>query len=85
MVCFSFRPIHQGRLLIELHSGKLPLAEPLTLVRPCLLRVGASLSIYFADLFCLSTRQMLQVPSNVIVAVAATRMYRLLVEFGSKL
>ena len=65
------------RLLIELYSGKLPV--PLTLVCPCLLRLGVKLSFSYAFL-----RQILQTPSNIIVAVAATGMYRLLVLFGSE-
>ena len=77
-----FVPFNSSRwLLIELYSRKPPLAEPLTIVRPCLLRVGCDV----IDFLCISTRQMLLLPSNIMVTAAATRMYRHLVEFGSEL
>ena len=67
------------RLLIGLHL----LAAPMTLVRPGSLRVIGT-DCEFINLFCLSARQILQTPSNIIVTIAATRMYRLLVKFGSE-
>jgi hypothetical protein len=72
-------PLRQ--LLIEIYFRNSPLAGPLTLVRPCLLRVGCDV----IDFLCISTRQIVLLPSNVTVTIAATRMYRLLVEFGSEL
>ena len=38
---------------------------------------------YVIDFLRLSTTQILQPPSNIIVTVAATRMYRLLIQYGS--
>jgi hypothetical protein len=67
-------------LPIEIHSGKLPV--PLTLVRPCLLRMGERLGHRLLTVR-LSTPQILQVPSNIIATIAATSMYRLLLKFGS--
>jgi hypothetical protein len=55
----------------------------MTLVRPGSLRVIGT-DYEFINLFCPSARQILQTPSNIIVTIAATRMYRLLVKFGSE-
>ena len=72
---FSFPLIHQRLVLIELHSGKL--TETLDLVRPFFLRWGEVNSLRR------STTQMPQMPSMIVVTIAATRIYRSLINFAS--
>ena len=72
---FSFPLIHQTLVLIELHSCKL--TETLDLVRPLLLRWGEVNSLRR------STTQMPQMPSMIVVTIAATRIYRSLINFAS--
>ena len=72
---FLFPIIHHRRVLIEPYFGKLPV--PLNLVGPCLLLVGDIDSLRF------STTQLPQTPSMIIVTIAATRMYRSLINLFS--
>jgi hypothetical protein len=74
---FPFPPIFRGWLLIKLYSGELPVS--LTLVCPYHERG----SVDVIDLLDVSTLQLPQLPGIIIVTIAATRMYRSLINFGS--
>jgi hypothetical protein len=65
-------------LLIELHSCNHQNLSPSYVLFPYKWEKD-----YIIDSLRLSTTQILQTPSNVIVTIAATRMYRLLVQYGS--
>ena len=73
--------VYQKRVLIELYSDKLPVA--LDLVRLCLLRVWVKLSYQFLTPSFYNATQMPQTPTLIIVTIAATRLYRSLINFGS--
>ena len=77
MVAF-FLPNPSRLLLIELYSRNHQFPSPWYVVVPY-----EWVRDYVIDSLRLSTTQILQPPSNIVVTIAATRMYRLLVQYGS--
>jgi hypothetical protein len=69
---------HRGQVLIELYSDKTASAPQ---SRTFLL--AASGEGYVTDFLCVSTTQMFQNPCMIVLAIAATRMYRSLAKFCS--